>query len=185
MFLRYALVVGGRGSCTDAALALHSNCIFCFYMFCMCASLLLLLLFVAATVESADVCCCCVCGAPPSAVVFISLASPLDAPQNVLLSCSLAVLLGGMVFQSAALDAGSAGYVLLTVLVACTIVAAVFLFVWMLAVETRRTCRRNAPGPRHHHRAHATPTLPSDCVWTPNPLPSRALLPAAKATGFG
>ena len=66
-------------------------------------------------------------------------------PQTVLLSCSVAVLLGGMVFQSAALDAGSAGYALLTVAVACTIVAAVFLFVWMLAVETRRTCRRDVP----------------------------------------
>ena len=98
-------------------------------------------------------------------------------PQTVLLSCSVAVLLGGMVFQSAALDAGSAGYALLTVAVACTIVAAVFLFVWMLAVETRRTCRRDVPAPRPgrgHHLAPPPPPPPvpvgPDSVWTHNPL---------------
>ena len=49
---------------------------------------------------------------------------------------------GGMMFQSAQFEVGSASYVALTVVVSGALVASVGLFAWMLVLETRRTCRQ-------------------------------------------
>lgn len=62
--------------------------------------------------------------------------------ETTLLCTSTAVLLGGMMFGSSLLSPGSAAYTLLTVCVCGVTIGSVALFAVMVAVETRRTCRR-------------------------------------------
>jgi hypothetical protein len=62
--------------------------------------------------------------------------------ETTLLCTSTAVLLGGMMFGSSLLAPGSAVYTLLTVCVGGVTIGSVALFAVMVAVETRRTCRR-------------------------------------------
>jgi hypothetical protein len=62
--------------------------------------------------------------------------------ETTLLCTSTAVLLGGMMFESSLLLPGSAAYVFLTVCVGGVTIGSVALFAAMVAVETRRTCRR-------------------------------------------
>lgn len=65
--------------------------------------------------------------------------------ETVLLCSSTAVLLCGMIFASAELDVNSPGYTIVTVCVSAVIISSVGMFVWMLAAETKRTCKqRNA-----------------------------------------
>ena len=62
--------------------------------------------------------------------------------ETVQLSCSTTVLLCGMIFHSAQLSGHGASYLILTIVVAGVITASLAFFVWMVAVETRRTCKR-------------------------------------------
>ena len=62
--------------------------------------------------------------------------------ETVLLCSSTGVLLGGMVFQSAEMRAGSFGYTLVTVFVGAVVIGSVGVFGWMLTIETKRTCRQ-------------------------------------------
>ncbi len=62
--------------------------------------------------------------------------------ETTLLCTSTAVLLGGMMFESSLLLPGSAAYVFLTVCVGGVTIGSVTLFAAMVAIETRRTCRR-------------------------------------------
>ena len=79
-----------------------------------------------------------------------------------------------MVFESSALAEGGASYVLLTAAVALTIVGSVVLFVWMLAAETRRTCRRAPPPALSVDPLSAgLRSLGPQLGWTANPLSRR------------
>ena len=82
--------------------------------------------------------------ASAAAVVTSHIAELLDFNllETALLSSSTAVLISGMIFQSAAMPIGSPAYIGLTVFVACVFTASVGLFVWMLVVETRRSCQQ-------------------------------------------
>lgn len=79
-----------------------------------------------------------------------SVASLLDFNllETVLLSCSFAILMAGMVFQSAQFPPGSNAYVGLTVLVFLVFFCAVCLFVRLVFVEVGRTCRPDSKGGR-------------------------------------
>jgi hypothetical protein len=88
--------------------------------------------------------------------------------ETVLLSASSGVLLGGMIFQSAAMEQGGHGYVFLTVLVSALIIGSVALFIWMLGVETRRACRRGAPPGTS--LGLGSGAAAAAAVWTEKPL---------------
>jgi hypothetical protein len=96
--------------------------------------------------------------------------------ETTLLCSSTAVLLGGMMFESSLLLPGTASYVCLTVCVGGVTIGSVLLFAGMVALETRRTCRR----PLLHcavqsladnaDLATSRSKIPTQAMWHTNPL---------------
>ena len=60
--------------------------------------------------------------------------------ETALLSSSTSVLISGMIFESSMMPVGSPGYVVLEVFVGGVFTVSLGLFIWMLALETRRSC---------------------------------------------
>ena len=71
----------------------------------------------------------------------------ITCDTQVLLASSTSVLIGGMIFESSQLAEGSVAYLLMTVIVGGVIVASVGLFLRMLVIESRRTCKKRASPP--------------------------------------
>ena len=71
----------------------------------------------------------------------------ITCDTQVLLASSTSVLIGGMIFESSQLAEGSVAYLLMTVIVGGVIVASVGLFLRMLVIESRRTCKKRAMPP--------------------------------------
>ncbi len=95
--------------------------------------------------------------------------------ETTLLCTSTAVLLGGMLFESSRLLPGSAAYVFLTVCVGGVMIGSVAVFAFMVAVETRRTCRRPAqhravPSASSFDLAASRGRIPMQSRWQRNPL---------------
>ena len=65
--------------------------------------------------------------------------------ETVLISSCVVIILGGMVFQSAALTPGTAGYVVLTILVEAAIFGSLVTFIVVLVTETRNSCQKKKP----------------------------------------
>lgn len=85
--------------------------------------------------------------------------------ERVLISSCVAIILGGMVFQSAELTPGTAGYVMLTILVEAIVICSLITFVVVLVTETRNTCQKPV---KRRHATDAKPT--SDEFAVSNPL---------------
>lgn len=79
-----------------------------------------------------------------SGAIFNGFSELLDFNrlETVLLCSSTAVLLCGMIFASSELDADSPGYTFFTVCVGAVIICSIGMFVWMLVLETRRSCKQ-------------------------------------------
>ena len=80
-----------------------------------------------------------------AAVAEVEALIDFNVLETVLLCSSTAVLVGGMMFESSQLPVDSAGYGFLTFLVATIMVCSVGLFIVLLAIESRRTCRKRLP----------------------------------------
>ncbi len=63
--------------------------------------------------------------------------------ETVLLASCVAIILGGMIFESAQFPVGSGMYVALTIAVCGVMICSLLLFVWMLKVEVERTCKQS------------------------------------------
>ena len=96
--------------------------------------------------------------------------------ETVLISSCVAIILGGMVFQSAALSPGTAGYVVLTIIVEAMIVCSLATFVVVLVSETRNTCEK----PATPAKRRGTKTVATGKFAVGNPLHAAEGLPAAR-----
>ena len=98
-----------------------------------------------------------------------------NSMETTLLSACVAIILQGMVFQSAEFPVGSAAYIALTFTTAAVMISALLLFSWNLAKEIRRTCGCCRPaGARGQATAAAgTPTTAQSAALLEQP-PQRA-----------
>ena len=113
--------------------------------------------------------------------------------ETVLISSCVAIILGGMVFQSAELTPGTPGYIVLTILVEATILCSLVTFVVVLVRETRNTCQKPVKRAADSKAASggfavgnplhtAAPLLRGAETVVALPRPGRARGPAAAAT---
>ncbi len=100
--------------------------------------------------------------------------------ETVLISSCVAIILGGMVFQSAELSPGSVGYLVLTALVEATMVGSLVTFIVVLVSETRATC--NKPKKLQKQAPTTTRRAPPDAAAAAT-APAAAATRAAAATG--
>ena len=103
--------------------------------------------------------------------------------ETVLISSCVAIILGGMVFQSAELSPGSVGYIILTALVEATIVYSLVTFIVVLVTETQNTCEKKPAKPASKRRGTQQAAATPGEFAVGNPLHAAAAASSAAAPG--
>lgn len=82
----------------------------------------------------------------------------LNTLETMFLGCSIGLVLGGLTFQSARFEEGSAAYVFLAVLISLVLVGSILQFCFIVVVETYRSWKARAissPRPERVATIHA------------------------------